>query len=605
MTRRQFAALPTAALTQTTAGHPPSSHITLRIRTLDRATGTTMPATLVVRSEATGAVVVTSESYKAGARSAGLLEVAVPPGPVLIEARRGFDYSSATARLDLASDSGQIRTVDLTLARRTPLAQQRWVCGDSHVHMIHGENTIRIDFPYVATAARAEALDYLSVAQAWALPQQTPEAISAACRQVTTPDCLVTWNLEMPKNYLRGNASHCLGHGWTFGMDGAYEGRNVIQELSAMSAADYERDERPAPNFESHALIHAAGGIVSYTHPARSWIGAWGGQSGFPRESAKFVSNLAQELPFDVVAGPTFDMLDIMMQTHESQNQDALKLWYLLLNHGYRIAGTTSSDATFDNPGRGAPGAVRIYTRLSGPKTIANIRAAMKAGRNFVTSGPLMLWTIGPHSIGDSIAIDKPVSLDSRLDVWSSPAPHDYLTRVELVRNGDILRTWTVDGKKQHEHLAFRVDESRDAWYVIRCFGSDSRQVATSNPIYFETRPYTPPKPTTARLRLRLLRNGALYPGDGLCEVLEYVGMHPRVLSKYPVKEGIAAVEAPATARLRITLPGTEPLIRSLILDHPPLLRTILDMRVDRLLDWATYESIQTMLSNLTLDLEL
>ena len=73
--------------------------------------------------------------------------------------------------------------------------------GDSHVHMIHGEKTIAIDFPYAALSARAEGLDYMALAQQWNLPRVTPEDLDTACRRVSTPDFLLTWNLEAPKNF--------------------------------------------------------------------------------------------------------------------------------------------------------------------------------------------------------------------------------------------------------------------------------------------------------------------------------------------------------------------------------------------------------------------
>src|SRR5204863_4169045 len=107
-------------------------------------------------------------------------------------------------------------------------------------------------------------------------------------------------------------------------------------------------------------------------------------------------SNMAQELPFDTVAGPTYDTLDILMQPNERvANEQAQQLWFMLLNHGYRIAATASSDATFDNEGRGVPGRVRVYTRVAGAPALERIAQAMKAGRNFVTSGPLLGLEIG------------------------------------------------------------------------------------------------------------------------------------------------------------------------------------------------------------------
>ena len=146
--------------------------------------------------------------------------------------------------------------------------------------MIHGERTILVDFPYVALAARAEGLDYLAVAQDWNIPKVSPEELERATRALSLPDFTLTWNLEAPKNYWRGDASHTLGHGWTVGMRGrTTDGRDAIAELLALSAMDYESEKPTVPNFEIHALIHSLGGISAYSHPARWWRGKWGGRA--------------------------------------------------------------------------------------------------------------------------------------------------------------------------------------------------------------------------------------------------------------------------------------------------------------------------------------
>src|SRR5207244_7039634 len=109
----------------------------------------------------------------------------------------------------------------------------------------------------------------------------------------STPDFLLTWNLEAPKNYWRGDVSKCMGHGWTVAMRGRTpDGRDAIAELFEMSAHDYESNKPSYPNFESQALIHSLGGIVAYSHPCRWWSGKWGGRGIYPVEENKFVSNM-------------------------------------------------------------------------------------------------------------------------------------------------------------------------------------------------------------------------------------------------------------------------------------------------------------------------
>jgi hypothetical protein len=122
--------------------------------------------------------------------------------------------------------------------------------------------------------------------------------------------------------------------------------------LMDASAWDYESQKPTYANFESHALIHQQGGAVFYTHPARWWTGAWGGQGGYPRQDRMRVSNMAVELPLDTILGPTFDGVDVITGPGEAEaNEKAFALWAMLLNHGYRLAATGSSDACFDRTG--------------------------------------------------------------------------------------------------------------------------------------------------------------------------------------------------------------------------------------------------------------
>jgi hypothetical protein len=151
-----------------------------------------------------------------------------------------------------------------------------------------------VDFDYVALTARAEDLQYLSVAQAWSIEPPTPEALERELNSRSTTDCVLTWNLEAPKNYYKGDAGRCLGHCWNAGTRGrTREGADVIRTLLDASAADYESAKPTYANFESHRLIHEQGGAVFYTHPARWWMGAWGGQGGYPKAEKMRVSNMA------------------------------------------------------------------------------------------------------------------------------------------------------------------------------------------------------------------------------------------------------------------------------------------------------------------------
>lgn len=188
---------------------------------IDAETDQVIPCTVSIRTS-DGSVLTESRAFNRGFRSSGIFEKAVPPGETVVTIRRGFDYGVVTRKVEL--QPGQRQELEFKLRRRRPLRKMGWYASENHVHMIHGEAVTSANFPAVALAARAEGLDFMSVAQRWAIDvgeaEDDPAALDRACRKVLAPDLLLTWNMEAPKNYWRGDVSHCMGHGWTVGMRG-------------------------------------------------------------------------------------------------------------------------------------------------------------------------------------------------------------------------------------------------------------------------------------------------------------------------------------------------------------------------------------------------
>jgi hypothetical protein len=583
---------------------PDEAAAILSVKVVDAETRQVIPCTVTIRTSK-GEILAGHASFAGGFRSLGQFEKEVPPGETTLVVSRGFDDIAVERKLNLAP--GERQELTLELKRRAGLRGQGWVCGDSHDHMIHGEKQVTVDFAYVAMAGRAAGLDYMSLAQEWNLASPTPAKLQEVCDKVSTEEFKLTWNMEAPKNYWRGDVSHCLGHGWTLAMQGyTPDGRDAIAELRKLSAHDYETEKTPAPNFESHALIHSLGGIVSYTHPAREWRGRWGGEGGFPVEENKFVSNLAQELPFDTVVGPTYDTLDILMRTEEKEvNQKAQQLWFMLLNHGYRIAATASTDSCFDRPGGGDPGRVRVYTHVGNNSGLSEIAEAMRRGRNFVSSGPLLLFTIDQYQIGDVIPIRSPRKLLAHLSAWAGGELGERLSRLELIRNGEVLRTFDVPEGRTQASIDVELEEKDTAWYIARCWGSSEHQVAITNPIYFQGPSYKPPAPAQAQVTgiVKDRQTGA--PLEGNCEVLERVGLTPVTKSRQPFGNGSFSISVPGTARIRVNVIGYISEERSIFVDHTPLLNFILGLHSEQLIDWRTFEEVKALLADVRFEFAL
>jgi hypothetical protein len=192
------------------------------------------------------------------------------------------------------------------------------------------------------------------------------------------------------------------------------------------------------------------------------------------------------------------------------------------------------------------------------------------------------LFRAGRHEVGD--VVKAPAKLAGEIQAWPAGV------RIELIRNGETIRTFDTSPAR------FEIDERDTAWYVARALGSNDTQVAVTNPIYFESASYRPPAPALAHVRATV--SG---PTAGTVEVLEYIGRDPVVRRTVPFDRGTIELDVPATARLRVRSPGYAPQTKSIFLDDPAILDSVLTMRSEHLADWGTFEKTRELLRNVRL----
>jgi hypothetical protein len=315
---------------------------------------------------------------------------------------------------------------------------------------------------------------------------------------------------------------------------------------------------------------------------------------------------MAVELPLDTIIGPTYDGLDLITTSGEHHaNAMAFNLWSLLLNHGYRLAGTASSDACFDRPGGATPGSVRTYTYVENGFSLPAVARAMAQGRNFVTSGPLLIVSLDNAPPGTTFPSNgRPASLN--IEAWPSGSDPGGLTRLELLRNGTPILTNLFAPPLASYTTNLSIAEPDTAWYCVRVFGTDPlRQRAISGAFFFESASHQPPTPALARARISLRDAVTGAPLSG--SITEIYGLNdpPRSGQRHPVHLGNADLQVPGTARLRAEVDGYRAAILSPFLDHPPLVEFITGLAADDLLNWATFERARDLLNSVTLDYRL
>jgi TolB protein len=228
-------------------------------------------------------------------------------------------------------------------------------------------------------------------------------------------------------------------------------------------------------------LAHAQGGLVGYVHIADSPIDP-------PKEKV-----LSYELPADVAHGKV-DYLEVM---GFSDHHITAGIWYRFLNLGFHLPAGAGTDAMANYASlRGPIGLVRVFLDTRGERSPAALRDALKAGRSFVSNGPLVGLLIDGHGPGELVAGgERSVRLALR-----SPVPVDHL---ELVQNGRIIKAFKLAGERTRFDWSGKIDLQQGGWVLLRAFNDkanpwvlDLYPYATTSPVYLAGA--APPAPADA-----------------------------------------------------------------------------------------------------------
>jgi hypothetical protein len=186
-----------------------------------------------------------------------------------------------------------------------------------------------------------------------------------------------------------------------------------------------------------------------------------------------------------VIAG----LVDALEIFQDPGNAYATQEWYRYLNCGYRVAVVSGTDKM------GAYctlGWVRTYARMDPNKPLdyEDWEAAVRAGRTFATSGPLIDLTVDGKPVGETI--DMPASggtVEARAfieSVWP-------VGRIEIVQNGRVVasetaRTFVTEGGVHKLAVTARIPVQRSGWLAARCVGPDKQpsgpMKAHTSPVY-------------------------------------------------------------------------------------------------------------------------
>lgn len=193
-----------------------------------------------------------------------------------------------------------------------------------------------------------------------------------------------------------------------------------------------------------------------------------------------------------------------------------------------------------------------------------------------------------------------------RIEAWSSGAVTGGLSRVELLRNGEPIRRLELDGQPTSFQTNWVVQADANSWYCVRVFGADERrQRAISGAFFFDQQPWRAPEPVKAKVEVRVRDASSGRPLEAEVTEVTYLGTQPRPGVTHDLPGGTGVLAIPATARLRVSAEGYEPLTLSPFFDHPELIELVTRLGDEDLLDWRTFERIRALLGEVRLTFRL
>jgi len=285
----------------------------------------------------------------------GTFQAELPVGEVYAEVFKGFEYRPLRQKLTIAPGQRE-----LTLRPERPLdwRSRGWMTADTHVHFISPQTAW--------LQGQAEGLNLVNLlASQWGDLYTNVGDLSGGLSGVSRADTLVWVGTE--------NRQHLLGHLSLLGVRGA----PVFPMTTAGPSESYLGDPTWTTLAEWADEARRKDGLAVIPH--------------FPNPNA--------EVAADVALGK-IDAVEINMQAWPIHVYE----WYRYLNCGYRVTAVGGTDKmSAQMPG----GAVRTYARLEPgqPVTFDAWAAAVRAGRTFTTTGPLVELAVEGKGPGEALPL--------------------------------------------------------------------------------------------------------------------------------------------------------------------------------------------------------
>ena len=367
------------------------------------------------------------------------------PGKYKISLSKGFEYLDQAHTIEVKEGGGNAFSFEMK--RWVKMSDLGWYSADDHIHIRRSPR----ENPLILKWVEAEGLNVgilLQMGDFWAT--YFSQYAFGEDGTYGQNESLLSTGQEDPR-------THQIGH------------------TIALVADDFVRQQKDYYEYDKiFDKVHELNGITGYAHQGMSFNGS----RGMTLDVLSGKVDFLELLQFCVNGGPLL-----------TQN------YYHFLDLGYKLTATAGSDfpwcglgpsfGTEDPSWNARIGNVRFYTWIDGKFEYASWKKNLKEGHTFVSSGPMLVFSIDDHLPGDEIKLSAPkkVSIKAKALGNKDQIP---LSKLEIISHGKVLKQITPDGDKQsleNMELNFDLEVEKGTWIAARCFAGPN-QVAHTTPIY-------------------------------------------------------------------------------------------------------------------------
>ena len=362
----------------------------------------------------------------------GSYHAKLPVGRYQIVVAKGIEYRTLHKNFSIEADKKTSLTMNLS--RWVNMPAKGWYSGDVHIHTSRSNNQ---DNLRIRLHAHAEDLNVSNLLQ------------------MGDNKAFYFQQYSWGKTAQYGDAPYTLVPGQEDPRTGE-RGHTIQLNIN-------EPVRQPERYYLYHQVfdqIRQQGGVTGYAHVNDL---TWGLGS---------LTGLALDVPFGLV-----DFVEVLQLGRASTSP-----WFDFLNLGYKLSPAAGTDFPAD-----VVGAVRSYVQTGEEFSVQRWFDGLKAGRTFVTNGPMLEFTVNGKSMGSEVYVRSGDLLEIKATATINPEIAN-LERIQLFRQGEMLAEAVSKNGTNKLHLTREIRANHGSWFVLKAQAKQGDQgeniVALTAPIY-------------------------------------------------------------------------------------------------------------------------